>query len=236
MKSNVLERVFDGVMLLLMIAALYLVFIWVPNEKTMGIVQRIFYFHVPAAWVGFLGFGIVFVASIAYLIKRNDNWDMIASISAELGLVFCSIMLITGPIWAKPVWGIWWTWDPRLTLSLVLWLIYVAYVMLRIYVTDEGKRARLSAVVGIIGFLDVPLVYMSIRWWRTQHPAPVMAGGEDSGLAPEMRFVLFFVFLLLQSCFFICCKNGIESRRQNRKSMNYTKKSAIAINNTVFFA
>jgi heme exporter protein C len=184
-----------------MLATLYLVFIWVPNEKTMGIIQRIFYFHVPAAWVGFFGFGIVFVASIAYLVKRDDNWDLIAAISAELGLVFCSIMLITGPIWAKPVWGIWWTWDPRLTLALVLWLIYVAYVMLRIYVTDEGKRARLSAVVGIIGFLDVPLVYMSIRWWRTQHPAPVMAGGDKSGLAPEMMFTFIFCLVTFTALF-----------------------------------
>ncbi len=224
MKSNVLERVFDGVMLLLMIAALYLVFIWVPNEKTMGIVQRIFYFHVPAAWVGFLGFGIVFVASIAYLVKRNDNWDMIASISAELGLVFCSIMLITGPIWAKPVWGIWWTWDPRLTLSLVLWLIYVAYVMLRIYVTDEGKRARLSAVVGIIGFLDVPLVYMSIRWWRTQHPAPVMAGGEDSGLAPEMRFVLFFCLLTFTVLFFYLLQKRYRIEKAEQEVNELYKK------------
>jgi heme exporter protein C len=114
---------------------------------------------------------------------------------------------VTGPIWAKPVWGIWWTWDARLTLTLVLWLIYVAYIMLRVYVRDESRRARLSAVVGIIGFLDVPLVYMSIRWWRTQHPAPVMAGGESSGLAPEMlttfivclaAFTLLFVYLLIK--------------------------------------
>lgn len=200
MFSRNIERILDGLLFIMMSVCLYLVFVWVPNEKTMGIIQRIFYFHVPSAWVGFLAFGVVFAMSIMYLIKRDDKWDRLASISAEIGLLFTTIMLTTGPIWAKPVWGIWWTWDARLTLALVLWLIYVAYVMLRVYIHEDAKRARLSAVVGIIGFLDVPLVYMSIRWWRTQHPSPVMAGGEKSGLAPEMllTFLLcLFTFTLL---------------------------------------
>jgi heme exporter protein C len=149
---------------------------------------------------------------------------MIAAISAELGLVFCSIMLVTGPIWAKPVWGIWWTWDPRLTLALVLWLIYVAYVMLRIYVVDEGKRARLSAVVGIIGFLDVPLVYMSIRWWRTQHPAPVMAGGEKSGLAPEMMFVFIFCLVTFTALFFYLLQKRYRIERAEQEINELYKK------------
>ena len=200
MFSRNIERILDGLLFIMMSVCLYLVFVWVPNEKTMGIIQRIFYFHVPSAWVGFLAFGVVFAMSIMYLIKRDDKWDRLASISAEIGLLFTTIMLTTGPIWAKPVWGIWWTWDARLTLALVLWLIYVAYVMLRVYIHEDAKRARLSAVVGIIGFLDVPLVYMSIRWWRTQHPSPVMAGGEKSGLAAEMllTFLLcLFTFTLL---------------------------------------
>ncbi len=205
MNSNVWQKTFDGLVLAVMLAALYMTFIWVPSEKTMGIIQRIFYFHVPSAWIAFLAFFVVFVSSILYLVKRDNKWDAVAVSSAEIGLAFCSIVLVTGPIWAKPVWGIWWTWDARLTLTLVLWLIYVAYIMLRVYVRDESRRARLCAVVGIIGFLDVPLVYMSIRWWRTQHPAPVMAGGESSGLAPEMMatflvsllaFTLLYAFLL----------------------------------------
>ncbi len=202
-----IEKTVDALTLVGMLAALYMTFIWVPNEKTMGIIQRVFYFHVPAAWVAFLAFFMVFLSSILYLVRRNDKWDALAVSSAEIGLVFCSIVLVTGPIWAKPVWGIWWTWDARLTLTLVLWLIYVAYIMLRVYVKDESRRARLCAVVGVIGFLDVPLVYMSIRWWRTQHPAPVMAGGENSGLAPPMQmtffvclavFTLLFAFLLIK--------------------------------------
>ena len=230
MKSSVLDRVFDGVMLCLMLAALYLVFIWVPNEKTMGIIQRVFYFHVPAAWVGFLAFGIVFIASIAYLVKRNDNWDLIAAISAELGLVFCSIMLITGPIWAKPVWGIWWTWDPRLTLALVLWLIYVAYVMLRIYVTDEGKRARLSAVVGIIGFLDVPLVYMSIRWWRTQHPGAVLSIRTGGGkMDPAMESILFqnAVALLMLAAVMVAVRMRQEDTQREVESLRRYAHAAV---------
>jgi heme exporter protein C len=205
MNLNVWQKTFDGLVFAVMLAALYMTFIWVPSEKTMGIIQRIFYFHVPSAWIAFLAFFVVFVSSILYLAKRDNKWDAVAVSSAEIGLAFCSIVLVTGPIWAKPVWGIWWTWDARLTLTLVLWLIYVAYIMLRVYVRDESRRARLCAVVGIIGFLDVPLVYMSIRWWRTQHPAPVMAGGDSSGLAPEMMatflvsllaFTLLYAFLL----------------------------------------
>jgi heme exporter protein C len=141
----------------LMIAALYVVFLWVPRERTMGDVQRIFYFHVSAAMTSFVAFFLVFIGSIGYLIKRDAWYDRIASCSAEIGLLMITITLITGPIWAKPAWGIWWTWDMRLTTSLVLGLIYLAYLMLRAYVLEKEKRANLSAVVGIIGFLDVPL-------------------------------------------------------------------------------
>jgi heme exporter protein C len=179
----------------LMIVSLYLVFLWVPRERTMGDVQRIFYFHVSAAMTSFVAFFLVFIGSVGYLIQRDTWWDRIAACSAELGLLMIAITLLTGPIWAKPVWGIWWTWDMRLTTSLVLGLIYLAYLMLRAYVFDKEKRANLSAVVGIIGFLDVPLVYFSIRWWRTQHPSPVILGGEGSGLAPEMRLVMWFCVL-----------------------------------------
>ena len=194
MKNGVGEKILDAAMLVVMLAALYLTFIWVPNEKTMGIIQRVFYFHVPAAWVSFLAFGFVFVASIMYLIKRDDKWDAMAVCSAEIGLLFCTIVLVTGPIWAKPVWGIWWTWDARLTLTLVLWLIYLAYTMLRAYIDDPLKRGRLSAVVGIVGFVDVPLVYFSIRWWRTIHP--VVIGGENAAaqggfaMGPSIRLVM----------------------------------------------
>jgi heme exporter protein C len=168
----------------------------------MGDVQRIFYFHVASWWVAGLAFLVVFIASVAYLISRRRTWDTLALASAEIGVIFTSMGLFTGPLWAKPAWGIFWTWDARLTTALVLWLIYVSYLMLRRYVPDEAKRANLAAVAGIIGFVDVPIVYYSIRWWRTQHPQPVVMGGEGSGLnalmaqALMMSLVAFFFLYL----------------------------------------
>src|SRR6516162_9956587 len=156
-----------------------------PTEQTMGDVQRIFYYHVPSAWVAGVCFLVNFVASIAYILKRSSNADALAAASAEVGVVFCTIVLITGPIWARPVWGIWWTWDARLTTTLVLWLIYVSYLILRRYSTGT-QTSVLAAALAIFGFVDVPIVYMTIRWFRTQHPSPVIGGGESSGLAPEM--------------------------------------------------
>ena len=170
-----------------MIAAFYLVFLWVPTEATMGVVQRIFYFHVPLAWVALLAFLVVFVCSILYLWKRDHRWDVRAWASAEVGVVFTTLFLITGSIWAKPIWGVWWTWDPRLTAALVLWLVYIAYHLVRAYTADRDRGARFAAVVGIVGFLDVPVVALAITLWRTQHPSPVIFEG---GLEPAMMATL----------------------------------------------
>lgn len=164
--------------------ALYMAFLYAPTERTMGDVQRIFYFHVPSAWVAGLAFFIVMLASIAFLVSGKAHWDRLAACSAEIGVLFVTLVLLTGPLWAKPVWGVYWSWDARLTTSFVLWLIYIAYLMVRNFTNDPERGAKFAAVFGIIGFLDVPIVYMSIRWWRTLHPAPVMGGG--GGLAPEM--------------------------------------------------
>ncbi len=201
-----LTKVLAPLTLIAISVALYGAFIYAPTERTMGDVQRIFYFHVASWWIAFLAFAIVFAASIAYLATRRREYDTLALASAELGVVFTTMGLVTGPLWAKPAWGIYWTWDARLTTALVLWLIYVGYLMLRRYVPDESKRANLAAVAGIVGFVDVPIVYFSIRWWRTQHPQPVVMGGEDSGLDPLMAQALMmslagflFLFLLLLS-------------------------------------
>ncbi len=218
-----------------------------PEEKTMGEIQRIFYYHVPSAWTSFLCFFANFLVSISYLwlqrrlpvpnfavavplmvlgagvtrlpfmgvlptlssdasmyisgvgfvifsagllfamtkVLSPMSADAVAVATAEVGVVFCTIVLVTGPLWARPVWGIWWTWDARLTTTLILWLIYVSYLFLRHYAAG-GQAPTLASVVAIIGFLDVPLVYMAIRWFRTQHPQPVMAGGSGSGLDPAM--------------------------------------------------
>ena len=187
-----------------LVATMYGAFLFAPTERTMGDIQRIFYIHVPSAWTAFAAFFAVFVASVAYLFTKNFRWDRIALACAEIGTVFCTVVLITGPIWAKPVWGIWWTWDARLTSTLVLWLIYLSYLLLRDFLEEPARRATLAAVFGIFGFVDVPIVFFAIRLWRTQHPQPVIMGGEGSGLDPAMyqvlllswvAFTILFVFL-----------------------------------------
>ena len=181
----------------LLAAAGYAVFFLAPEERTMRAIQRIFYFHVTSAWTAFVAFFIVFIAGIRYLLDRRPQHDWLGVSAAEVGFVFNTVVLVTGPIWAKPVWGIWWTWDARLTSTFVLWLLFLSYLVLRTLVEDAERRAVVSAVYGIFAFLDVPLVYMSIRWWRTQHPQPVIAGGSGSGLDPAMRAVLFFCWAAL---------------------------------------
>jgi heme exporter protein C len=169
-----------------------------PDERTMHEIQRIFYFHVPSWSASFTAFFISFVAGIAYLTTRRERWDWLAVSAAEVGVIACTIGLITGPLWAKPVWGVWWTWDARLTTTFILWLLYISYLLLRGLIEEPGRRARLTAVFGTFAFLDVPLVYVSNRLWRTQHPAPVMFGGPGSGLDPTMGRVLgFCIFSVL---------------------------------------
>jgi heme exporter protein C len=161
-----------------------------PDERTMHEVQRIFYFHLSAWITSFTAFTVVFVSNIAYLVTRRIKWDCLGVAAAEVGVVCCSIGLITGPLWARPVWGIWWTWDARLTTTFIMWLMYISYLLLRGLLEEPQRRASLSAIFGIFAFLDVPLVYMSNRLWRTQHPQPVILGGEGSGLDPMMAKVL----------------------------------------------
>jgi len=194
-------------LLIAMVLNLYLIFIFAPEERSMGQVQRIFYFHVPSAWVAGLAFFVVFISSIGYLWKKDRKYDIVAYAAGEIGVIFATLVLITGPIWARPVWNTWWEWTPRLTLFMVLWFIFIAYLMLRNFVENEERGARFAAVFGIVGFVDVPIVYMSIRLWADIHPKPVIAGGEGSGLHPDMwitfwfsvfTFTLLFLYLLIQ--------------------------------------
>lgn len=179
---------------------LAMAFWYAPEDANQGAAQRIFYIHVPSAWIGFLAFAVVFVASIAFLATGARRWDDLAASSAEVGVVFTSAVLITGPLWGRPVWGVYWTWDPRLTSFLMLWLIYLSYLVLRGYVPEPTRRARFSAVLGIVGFLDVPIVYLSARWWRSEHPTQFVVEGGD--LPAEMLVtmlvgVVAFTFLYL---------------------------------------
>ena len=195
----------SGVLLIvtsiLMLLNLYLIFMVAPTDAVLGHVQRIFYFHVPIAVVSFLAFFVVFVASIGYLVTPKSKWDSVAHAAAEVGVVFVSLALLTGIVWARPVWGVWWTWEPRLTTTLILWLIYVAYLMLRSYAPTKSQGALYAAGLGIIGFVDVPIVYYSVQWWRSIHPSAVVGPLADTGaLEPIMQGVLLYslgVFLLL---------------------------------------
>jgi heme exporter protein C len=168
-----------------------------PTELTMGNIQRIFYLHFAAGNLMFLFFFMNFVASVWYLaVRRKDPFkaqslDAFALANAEMGTIFCATVLIQGPLWARPIWGIWWTWDARLTSTLVLFLIYIAYLMVRRFAV-AGQTQTLAAVLAIFAFIDVPIVDMSIRWWRTQHPSPVIAGGPNSGLDPRIWTAAFW--------------------------------------------
>jgi heme exporter protein C len=170
--------------------ALFLVFLVAPREATMGDIQRVFYFHVPAAWVGYLALFVSFVASLLYLRRRESRWDRLALSSAEIGLVFITEGIITGSFWAKATWGVWWTWEPRLTTSAVLWAIYASYLTLRRAMEEQGRRERVAAVYSVLGFVAVPINFMAIRWWRTVHPLVFEGGG--SNLTPAMLRVLIF--------------------------------------------
>jgi heme exporter protein C len=189
------EAILPPATFLVMLAAIYMVFVAVPTDKVQGIVQRIFYFHVPLAIMTFMAFGTVAVASIGFLWRGTRAWDRLAHAAAEVGMLFCTLVLITGPIWARPIWGTWWTWDARLTTTLILWLIYAAYLMLRsISAGDQG--ARYAAVLGVVGAVDIPIINRSVYWWRTIHPAVLVTREGGSGLTdPAMRLTLEICFL-----------------------------------------
>lgn len=188
MKNKVMTAV-DIATLVMIPVALYFAFVYAPVEARMGVVQKIFYFHVSSAWIGFFALFIAFIASIIFLAKRSRKADDLAEASVEIGFIFCLIVCLTGPLWARPTWGAWWTWDPRLTTTLVLMFIYAAYILMRKFIDDPEKKAKYCAVLGIIGFFDVPVVFMSIRWWNSIHPNVAQPGG--GGLHPDMRTAMF---------------------------------------------
>lgn len=162
-----------------MLAGLGAIFLWVPTEEFNGVVQRLMYVHVPAAWIAYLAFAVVLVGSVAYLRSGARRWDALAHAGAETGLLFAAINLATGMLWARPIWGAYWVWDARLTSMFVLALIYLGYLAFRSMATDATQGARVAAVIGIVGFVDVPLVHFSVFWWRSQHPSRTVIGGPN---------------------------------------------------------
>src|SRR6266480_437919 len=188
-----------------MMISIFMIFLYVPTDAIEGIPQRIFYFHVPIAWIGMLAFGVLAVASIGYLWKKDERWDWLARASAEVGTIFITLALITGSIWGRTTWGTWWTWDARLTTTLILWFIYIGYMMLRSYMGRTPASARSGAVLAIIGVIDIPIIYESVNWWRTLHPQAEV--GTPGALPPEVvltlmislvTFTLLYSFLMVQ--------------------------------------
>jgi len=198
----------------MMLVDLYLIFMVAPTDSVLGHVQRVFYFHVPIAIVSFLAFFVVFIGSLMYLIKRTPKWDAIAHASAEVGVVFVTLALLTGIIWARPIWNTWWTWEPRLTTTMILWLIYVAYLMVRSYAPSQSKGAIYAAVVGIIGFIDVPIVYYSVVWWRSIHPSPVVGPfAQADALDGTMAWILLYSFITFVFFFAYMVAERMELRK-----------------------
>ena len=188
-----------------MLVSIWMIFLYAPEDVVQGEPQRIFYFHVPMAWLGMLGFVVVAVGGIGYLITKNERWDWAARAAAELGALFITLALITGSIWGKTIWGTWWTWDARLTTTLILWFIYIGYLMMRSYMGRTHSSARAGAVLAIIGIIDVPIIYESVNWWRTLHPGQQVgvAGALPNSVVLTLMvsltsFTLLFSFLMIQ--------------------------------------
>jgi heme exporter protein C len=187
-----------------MLTSICLIFFYTPIDALQGVTQRIFYFHVPTAWVAMLAFVVMTVVGIIYLIRPDERLDWIARASAEVGAVFLTFLLVTGSLWGKPIWGAWWVWDPKLTAALILWFMFVGYLMLRSYMGRTTASARVGAVWSIVGVFDVPIIYFSVLWWRGQHPGPQIT--SDGGLPPAAILTLLVsltTFTLLYCCLMV---------------------------------
>ncbi|MCM3164092.1 MULTISPECIES: cytochrome c biogenesis protein [Bacillaceae] len=201
---------------IVIIIQLYMAFYYAPTEKYMGEIQRIMYFHIPSAFVAFVAFAIVFIGGVLYLYTKNKQWDYLAVSAAEIGVLFTTFVLVTGSLWAKPVWNAWWVWeDPRLVTSLILWFMYIAYLFIRASVQGEERHRKFAAIFGIIAFLDVPLVYFSVKWWRTIHPKVIDEQGVH--MPVEMAQTLFFSIIAFQFLFFTLLIYRFFLERQKEK-------------------
>ena len=200
-----LLQVLDVVTAVLFVIAVSMVFFYAPMERTMGQVQRVFYFHVATAWVGMLGFLVAAIAGILYLVRKEHRWDTAGLAAIEISLVFFFIAIVSGSIWARPTWGTWWTWDPRLTTATIVELVYAAYMLLRAGIEDPDRRARFGAVYAILGFLSVPLTFISIRLLRTIHPVVIGGGSSaaegDFSMTPKMLQTFLFSLLVFSFIF-----------------------------------
>lgn len=235
--GDTIWTVLTVVVAFLILVGVYLSLVWAPEATNLGteaerLVQRVFYFHVSSGWVGFFAFGVTGAAGIAYLITRQRRWDSIALSSVEIGVAFTTANVISGSIWAKPTWNTWWPWnDPRITSAAIVWLIYVAYLMLRNAIDDPERRARLASVYGIVGFMSVPITFLSIRWWRTIHPAVIGTASETAqggfDLAGNMVVVLLYSVFTFTLLYFVLLHYRV--RQENlREQVEELKARALA--------
>lgn len=180
--------------LLTVVVGLYMGFIYAPADRVQGDVQRIFYMHVPMAWLAYIAYAALFVGAVGYLWKRDLKWDRLARASAELGFVLTTLVLISGSLWGRPIWGAWWQWEARLTTTLILWFIYLGYFLVRSFAGDVERAARISAVIAIIGAIDIPIIHQSVEWWRTLHPEPIVLDSAGPNLPDSMLAALLVSF------------------------------------------
>ena len=208
-----------------MLVTIYMVFMWVPTEQNLGVSQRIFYFHVPLGWIGMVSIFVVGIASVIHLLTKKNLWDAIAYSAAELGVIFATLILITGAVWAKPVWGVWWSWDPKLTTTLILWFVYVGYLMVRSFSPGGSQGRRYASVVALLGAIDAPIIYLASIWWRTAHPnlniGPLAE--SDSDLDSKMlitffvsliTFTIFYVYVMLERIQMRKCEDDLDEVHQ----------------------
>jgi len=188
-----------------MMFSIGMIFLYAPTDAVEGNAQRIFYFHVPIAWIGMLSFGVLTAAGIGYLVTKRDHWDWLARAAAEIGAVFITLALVTGSIWGRITWGTWWTWDPKLTATLILWFMYIGYIMLRSYMGRTTSSGYAGAVLSIVGLVDVPIIYLSVQWWRGLHPSAQVGvqGALPSSVVLTLMvslvtFTIFYSFLMIQ--------------------------------------
>jgi len=197
------DRVLPSAATLAMLAALWCVFVYAPNEQTMGAIQRIFYFHVNCWWAAYLGFFVAAGASAAYLWRGRIQHDWLAQAGVEVGILFCTMGLVTGPIWARPIWGTWWTWDPRLTMAVILWTIFSVYLVLRSAGREDPEITRYAAVLAVVGILDIPIIMVSVRLWRGMHPSVISAPANQGGLDDPRMIVALLVTLVAFALLFL---------------------------------
>ncbi len=214
-KSLLVDVILGGLTFVTMLLSFYAIFTYAPVEKTMGAVQKIFYLHLPLAMLSFVAFFIVFITSMIYLHAGTPLWDIWAYCAAEVGVVFCTLVLITGSIWAKPTWNVWWTWDPRLTTVLMLWSMYIAYLMLRKLLKPGAKTSNIAAVFGIISFANVPLTFVAIRKWHTIHPVVIDSKGIH--ISPPMLHTLVIGFLAMSLLFVLLLRLRVRVEQSQHR-------------------